>query len=77
MIGYLAKKRASPLLSGLVLTSGVLLLSPTAYPWYFSWTIPFLCFYPSAAWLLMSVTTSWLTLRRSRSVRENLSRVLS
>jgi hypothetical protein len=56
-IGYLGKKRAAPLLSGLVLTGGVLLLSPTAYPWYFTWSIPFLCFYPSAAWLLMSVTS--------------------
>jgi alpha-1,6-mannosyltransferase len=56
-IGYLAKKQAAPLWSSLVLTGGVLLLSPTAYPWYFTWSIPFLCFYPSAAWLLMSVTS--------------------
>ena len=32
-------------------------MSPTAYPCYFTWSIPFLCFYPSAPWLLMSVTT--------------------
>jgi len=56
-IGYLAKRRAAPLWSSLVLTGGVLLLSPTAYPWYFTWSIPFLCFYPSAAWLLMTVTS--------------------
>jgi alpha-1,6-mannosyltransferase len=56
-IGYLAKRQAAPLWSSLVLTGGVLLLSPTAYPWYFTWSIPFLCFYPSAAWLLMSVTS--------------------
>jgi hypothetical protein len=56
-VGYLTKKRAAPLLSSLVLTGGVLLLSPTAYPWYFTWAIPFLCFYPSGAWLLMSVTS--------------------
>jgi hypothetical protein len=56
-IGYLAKRRAAPLWSSLVLTGGVLLLSPTAYPWYFTWSIPFLCFYPSRAWLLMSVTS--------------------
>jgi alpha-1,6-mannosyltransferase len=56
-IGYLAKKQAAPLWSSLVLTGGVLLLSPTAFPWYFTWSIPFLCFYPSAAWLLMSVTS--------------------
>jgi len=56
-IGYLAKRRAAPLWSSLVLTGGVLLVSPTAYPWYFTWSIPFLCFYPSRAWLLMSVTS--------------------
>jgi len=57
VVVYLAKSRAAPLWSSLLLTGGVLLLSPTAYPWYFTWSIPFLCFYPSAAWLLMSVTT--------------------
>jgi hypothetical protein len=56
-IGYLAKSQAAPLWSSLVLTSVVLLVSPTAFPWYFTWSIPFLCFYPSAAWLLMSVTS--------------------
>jgi alpha-1,6-mannosyltransferase len=57
VIGYLAKKRAAPLWSSLVLSGGALLLSPTAYPWYFTWSVPFLCFYPSSAWLLMSVTS--------------------
>ena len=56
-IGYLAKRQAAPLWSSLVLTGGMILLSPTAYPWYFTWSIPFLCFYPRAAWLLMSVTS--------------------
>jgi alpha-1,6-mannosyltransferase len=56
-IGYLAKRRAGLLWSSLILTGGVLLVSPTAYPWYFTWSIPFLCVYPSGAWLLMSVTT--------------------
>jgi hypothetical protein len=56
-MGYLARKRSGLLWSSLVLTGGVLLVSPTAYPWYFTWSIPFLCFYPSAAWLLMSVTS--------------------
>ena len=53
---YLTKKQAPPLWCGLILTGGVLLVSPTAYPWYFTWSIGFLCFYPSRAWLLMSVT---------------------
>jgi len=56
IIGYLAKRQEAPLWSALIVTGGVLLVSPTAYPWYFTWSIPFLCFYPSAAWLLMSVT---------------------
>jgi hypothetical protein len=56
-IGYLAQRRAGLLWSSLVLTGGVLLVSPTAYPWYFTWSIPFLCFYPNGAWLLMSVTS--------------------
>jgi alpha-1,6-mannosyltransferase len=56
-VGYLAKTQAAPLWSSLVLTGGVPLVSPTAYPWYFTWSIPFLCFYPSPAWLLMSVTS--------------------
>jgi len=56
-IWYLAKKQAGLLWSCLVLTGGILLVSPTAYPWYFTWSIPFLCFYPGAAWLLMSVTS--------------------
>jgi len=55
--GYLAKRQAALLYTSLVLTGGVLLVSPTAYPWYFTWSIPFLCFCPSAAWLLMSVTS--------------------
>jgi len=56
-MGYLAKKQAAPLWSSFILTGGVLLVSPTAFPWYFTWSIPFLCFYPRAAWLLMSVTS--------------------
>jgi len=48
-MGYLAKKEAAPLWSSLILTGGVLLVSPTAFPWYFTWSIPFLCFYPSSA----------------------------
>jgi alpha-1,6-mannosyltransferase len=56
-MAYLAKRKADPLWSSLILTGGVLLVSPTAYPWYFTWSIPFLCFYPTPAWLLMSITT--------------------
>ncbi len=45
-----------PLRASLVILAGLLLLSPNAFPWYFTWTVPFLCFYPSPPWLLMTVT---------------------
>jgi hypothetical protein len=28
-----------------------LLIAPTVYPWYLLWIIPFLCLYPSRAWI--------------------------
>ncbi|MDY6861499.1 MAG: hypothetical protein SV062_00750 [Thermodesulfobacteriota bacterium] len=36
------------------LTGTCILLSPTLHPWYLTWLIPFLCFFPSRAWLLFS-----------------------
>jgi hypothetical protein len=56
LIAYVLKQRMEPLRAALLLTAGLLLLSPNAFPWYFTWTIPFLCFYPSRPWLLMTVT---------------------
>jgi alpha-1,6-mannosyltransferase len=56
LMAFVLKKRMEPLRASLFLLAGLLLLSPNAFPWYFSWTIPFVCFYPSAPWLLMSVT---------------------
>jgi hypothetical protein len=31
-----------------------LLLSPTVYPWYLCWIVPFLCFYRSVAWFYLT-----------------------
>jgi hypothetical protein len=56
LVAYALKQRMEPLRAALFLTAGLLLLSPNAFPWYFTWTIPFLCFYSSPPWLLMSVT---------------------
>jgi hypothetical protein len=53
---HVLKRRLEPLHASLILLTGLLLLSPNAFPWYFTWTIPFLCFYPNAPWLLMSAT---------------------
>ena len=56
LIIYVLKMRADLLRSGLIIIAGLLLLSPNAFPWYFTWMVPFLCFYPDAALLLMTVT---------------------
>ena len=57
LLAYVIRKRMELLRGCLVVIAGLLLLSSNAFPWYFTWSIPFLCFYPAAPWLLMSVTS--------------------
>jgi len=40
-----------------ILVGAYLLLTPTLQVWYMVWIIPFLCFYPNRAWLLLSGLT--------------------
>ncbi len=56
LAGYATRKNMPPLRASLLLISAMLLLSPNAFPWYFTWSIPFLCFETYPPWLLMSVT---------------------
>lgn len=56
LAAYAVRSRMSPLRASLFLTASLVLLSPTAFPWYFTWSVPFLCFYASGPWLAMSVT---------------------
>ena len=57
LVAYAWKRRLEPFRASLLLISGLLFLSPNAFPWYFTWFVPFLCFYPCAPLLLMSVTS--------------------
>ena len=57
LVAYALKRRLEPLSASLLLISGLLFLSPNAFPWYFTWIVPFLCFYPRAPLLLVSVTS--------------------
>jgi hypothetical protein len=57
LVAYTLKRRLEPLAASLLLISGLLFLSPNAFPWYFTWLVPFLCFYPRAPLLLISVTS--------------------
>jgi len=38
------------------LTGAFLLLSPTVHPWYLIWVLPFLCFFRSPSWILLTGT---------------------
>ncbi len=50
----LAWKKADPIRGAFVMVGAILLLSPTAHPWYFLWIAPFLAFRPSRAWILLT-----------------------
>ena len=54
---YAVKKRLEPLRASLAVLAGLLFLSPDAFPWYFTWFVPFLCFYPEPPLLLASVVS--------------------
>lgn len=56
LVAYVLKKRMDPLRAGLVLFTAMLLISPNAFPWYFTWIVPFLCFYPVRPVVLLTVT---------------------
>jgi alpha-1,6-mannosyltransferase len=52
---WLAARRADPTRAAFLLIGSVLLFAPNGYSWYFTWIVPLLCFYPSAAWLLLTI----------------------
>ena len=57
LLAYVLKKQMELPRACLFVIAGLLLLSSNAFPWYFTWSIPFLCFYPAAPWLLMTVAS--------------------
>ena len=56
LIVYVLKARMDIFRAGLIILSGLLFLSPNAFPWYFTWLVPFLCFDTNPALLLLTVT---------------------
>jgi alpha-1,6-mannosyltransferase len=56
LIAYVLKARMDIFRAGLVILAGLLFLSSNAFPWYFTWIAPFLCFCPSPGLLLLTVT---------------------
>ena len=56
LVALALRQRMEPLRAALFLFAGLLFLSPNAFPWYFTWIVPSLCFYPNAPLLLLTVT---------------------
>jgi len=52
---WLAVRRAEPARAAYLLVATILLFAPNGYPWYFTWIVPLLCFFPNTAWLLLTV----------------------
>lgn len=58
LVAFALFKSADLLKQQYWLIGGVLLLAPTLFPWYLAWIIPLLCFFPSPAWIVFSVTSA-------------------
>jgi hypothetical protein len=56
LVAWLLYRRARPLRACYISIGAILLLSPTVHPWYLMWLVPYLCFYPSPAWLVLTAT---------------------
>ena len=52
---WLAFRRVDPTRAAFLLIGTILLFAPNGYSWYFTWIVPLLCFFPSPAWLLLTV----------------------
>jgi alpha-1,6-mannosyltransferase len=52
---WLAVRRAEPTRAAFLLIGATLLFAPNGYSWYFTWIVPLLCFFPSPAWLLLTI----------------------
>jgi len=51
------RSERSTLESAMIMIGGALLLTTTVQPWYLLWIVPFLCFSPNRAWLLLTALT--------------------
>jgi alpha-1,6-mannosyltransferase len=52
---WTALRKIEPTRAAFLIIGSILIFSPNAYPWYFTWIIPFLCFEPNPAWLLLTI----------------------
>jgi len=52
---WVAAQRMEVVRAAYILFGAILMLAPNGYSWYFTWMVPLLCFFPTPAWLLLTV----------------------
>jgi alpha-1,6-mannosyltransferase len=55
LVIWIAARRIDSMRAAFLLFSAILMLSPNANSWYFTWLVPCLAFFPNPAWLLLTV----------------------
>lgn len=63
ILGWRIKERAHIPAAALTVAALLLLFSPTAYPWYYVWVLPFLCIVPVRGLLLLGALLPFYYLR--------------
>jgi hypothetical protein len=54
---FVLYSRKTVLENSMIMIGAALLLTTTVQPWYLLWIVPFLCFFPNRAWLLLTGLT--------------------
>ena len=52
---WAAARRLEPVRAAYLVIGAILMFSPNAYSWYFTWIVPLLCFFPNPAWVLLTI----------------------
>jgi len=52
---WAAARKIDPLRAAFLIVGAILMFAPNTYPWYFTWIVPLLCFFPNPAWLLATI----------------------
>jgi alpha-1,6-mannosyltransferase len=52
---WTAMRKMEPARAGYIIIGAILMFTPNAYSWYFTWMVPLLCLFPNPAWLLLTV----------------------
>jgi alpha-1,6-mannosyltransferase len=52
---WTAMRKMEPARAAYIVVGAILMFTPNAYSWYFTWMVPLLCLFPNPAWLLLTV----------------------